>query len=327
MLTGADSLDLHRLGGTIKWGEVFAELDRVDYSQLADFLESVRPESGKLDFGVSCAGLQRLNLKTVLIGLKKELAARGVAARFVNKNFENLSSAQVEKQGLLARGVELLLVGSDSKILAAVTRQVQPYDSYRARDYEKSARDARVGMLPPKLAQILVNLAAGDQPNLKIYDPFCGTGTVLVEAALLGHAIAGSDISPEMVAAARQNLAAGSFAGEATEHDARRPLRIQADAVATEGYLGPRFSRAASPAEAEKISAELADLYSRCFAWLPMRRVAICFPAWLQPGRTPIFSGKVIIPAVEKLGWKKRGAWLYSRPDQFVGREVVVLEK
>ena len=62
-----------------------------------------------------------------------------------------------------------------------------------------------VGMMPPKLVQMMINIALSthqstNQPT--IYDPFCGLGTTLIEAANMGMTrIYGSDLSPEMVRA------------------------------------------------------------------------------------------------------------------------------
>jgi tRNA (guanine10-N2)-dimethyltransferase len=59
--------------------------------------------------------------------------------------------------------------------------------------------------LHPKYARALVNLArvrAGE----RLLDPFCGTGAIVAEAALVGiHAI-GTDISPRMIEGAGRNL-------------------------------------------------------------------------------------------------------------------------
>jgi tRNA G10 N-methylase Trm11 len=87
-----------------------------------------------------------------------------------------------------------------------VTILFQDVDEYSARDYGKSVRDMDVGMLPPKLAQIMLNIS-GEARG--IYDPFVGLGTVLIEAAHGGYwALLGSDLAPEMVEASRENLQA-----------------------------------------------------------------------------------------------------------------------
>jgi tRNA G10 N-methylase Trm11 len=60
-----------------------------------------------------------------------------------------------------------------------------------------------VGMLPPKLARMMINLTKN---NTAIYDPFCGLGTVLIEALHMGRIhILASDISEAMVSATEKN--------------------------------------------------------------------------------------------------------------------------
>ncbi|HEY1064431.1 MAG TPA: hypothetical protein VGE30_04035, partial [Candidatus Saccharimonadales bacterium] len=105
--------------------------------------------------------------------------------------------------------------------------KVQDIDAYARRDRERPARDAKVGMLPPKLAQRIINLAAGELPSEKLQnicdipagkpvprtllnktllDPFCGTGVVLQEALLMGYDVMGADIDQRMVDYSNKNL-------------------------------------------------------------------------------------------------------------------------
>lgn len=83
-----------------------------------------------------------------------------------------------------------------------MTLACQDIDSYTRRDTGKS-RDMVVGMMPPKLVQMMLNLALdSEMKNPGIYDPFCGLGTTLIEAANMGMTrIYGSDLSKEMVSA------------------------------------------------------------------------------------------------------------------------------
>lgn len=57
----------------------------------------------------------------------------------------------------------------------------------------------------PRLARALVNLTAV-RPDAAILDPFCGTGSILIEAAMMGFPTYGSDVSKEMLDGARRNL-------------------------------------------------------------------------------------------------------------------------
>ncbi|UCE81212.1 MAG: methyltransferase domain-containing protein [Methanobacteriota archaeon] len=58
----------------------------------------------------------------------------------------------------------------------------------------------------PKFARCLVNLTE-TRPGERLLDPFCGTGSVVAEAALAGTVAIGADISERMIQGARANLA------------------------------------------------------------------------------------------------------------------------
>ena len=59
--------------------------------------------------------------------------------------------------------------------------------------------------LHPKFARAMINLARL-KPGMKVLDPFCGTGGILIEAAYCGISVHGSDISKKMVEGSRKNL-------------------------------------------------------------------------------------------------------------------------
>jgi len=59
--------------------------------------------------------------------------------------------------------------------------------------------------MPPKLARCMVNLSRA-KPGGVFLDAFCGTGSHLIEAALMGCTVLGSDIDPRMVRGASLNL-------------------------------------------------------------------------------------------------------------------------
>jgi tRNA (guanine10-N2)-dimethyltransferase len=56
----------------------------------------------------------------------------------------------------------------------------------------------------PKLSRALVNLS-GVQPGESFLDPFCGTGSLLIEASIVGAEPAGVDLARKMVRGARRN--------------------------------------------------------------------------------------------------------------------------
>lgn len=59
--------------------------------------------------------------------------------------------------------------------------------------------------LDPFLARAMVNLSEINYKNY-IFDPFCGTGTIMIEAALMGFRVIGSDINYRMIRGAILNL-------------------------------------------------------------------------------------------------------------------------
>jgi tRNA (guanine10-N2)-dimethyltransferase len=94
---------------------------------------------------------------------------------------------------------------SDSAFAARLTQRRPFFRSY--------------GMQPRK-ARCLVNLS-GVQPGERLLDPCCGTGSYLIEAALMGVEAYGSDIDPRAVAGARANLEALGLAAHLRQLDGR----------------------------------------------------------------------------------------------------------
>ena len=79
---------------------------------------------------------------------------------------------------------------------------------------ERRAMDARASIrrpysqpisIHPKYARAMVNLARV-APDGRVVDPFCGTGGILIESAMMGYVSAGSDLDARMVAGTRRNL-------------------------------------------------------------------------------------------------------------------------
>ncbi|RME55419.1 methyltransferase domain-containing protein [Candidatus Woesearchaeota archaeon] len=75
--------------------------------------------------------------------------------------------------------------------------------------FKQRRPDLRPGFHPssmvPKLARACVNLSS-IKPKQKMYDPFCGTGGMMIEAGLIGCKVVGSDLSENMLKKAKLNL-------------------------------------------------------------------------------------------------------------------------
>ncbi len=256
-LVRAASVGLAHLGGSQKVGRVVAELpqrsstsDWVNASRklVSAYADAWRTHEGKITLGISAYGFRvspRDIQKTGII-LKKKLKETNVSLRLIPNDAAALSTATSHhnKLGLSPNKVELLVVrGSDGTIVIAESIGAQNITAYARRDQGRPKRDAFVGMLPPKLAQIMINLAtpveplarlsegtsaarvsrdagalaearreavpedtATEEAILTVLDPFCGTGVVLQEAALKGYSVYGTDLSPKMIDFSAQNL-------------------------------------------------------------------------------------------------------------------------
>lgn len=88
----------------------------------------------------------------------------------------------------------------------------------------------------PKIARTLVNLARVKEGDT-LLDPFCGTGGILIEAALNGLSVVGRDIDDRMVAGCRKNLHHYDLEGDISQADAL-DLSIMADAIVTDPPYG-----------------------------------------------------------------------------------------
>lgn len=189
--------EIARLGGTLK---IAVPIE----GALVPWLLG-RPTEGKITLGVSDYS-RRATARTATaeaLKCKRILAKRGQSVRVVPNRAATLSSATSFHNHLTGETkIELLKVGG--RYYRVI--QVQNINAYARRDQERPARDAKVGMLPPKLAQILINLAGELRSGATVLDPFCGTGVVLQEALLMGYRAYGTDVSERMVEYSQRNL-------------------------------------------------------------------------------------------------------------------------
>ena len=319
---------IDRFGGVLK---LAIELEK----KPLEFLQEL-PE-GKITIGVSdySKNASRRTAAMEALKLKKILVRHGRSVRVVKNKDATLSTATSLHNGLSGkneRKVELTKVNNDwYKVIG-----VQDIDAYTKRDQARPARDAKVGMLPPKLAQILINLCGPLPEGATVLDPFCGTGVVLQEALLMGYRAYGTDISERMVEYSDKNLKHFDFknyevgVGDATSFHWNQPI----DAVACEGYLGKPFAKIPSEMELKEQKQEcgaivlgfLKNLADQVKASAP---VTIAVPAWLRKNKT--YERLDILDLIDKLGYnvenKSREGLLYHRDNQVVARDIIILRK
>jgi len=193
--------------------------------------------SGKINFGISYydRGFSRQIINSIALTAKKKLKGRFSLRYVESRDSAELSTILTLKNNLLTKGIEFGLFDNSIGVLVAFNNP----EEWNKRDYGKPASDKFSGMVPPKLARMMVNLALGQinskseilnskqiqKPNetnsknvcdlelralnlqsATVVDCFCGSGNILMEAMMLGFDVVGSDVSEKAVEDTRANL-------------------------------------------------------------------------------------------------------------------------
>ncbi len=371
-----------QLGGTVKIGLFDLEFPNPSPENLAapltEYLESLNPseikDAGRITFGISVYGLtadaclkKRLapHLKGLGLKLKKHFAEGEGSCRWVpNTDGPTLSSAVVYHNRLVSKipgaasdGHEIVIAEKSGLALVGRTLVVQPLEDFSKRDYGRPGRDTFQGMLPPKLARMMLHFA-GKVEKATILDPFCGSGTVLTEALLLGaNQVYGGDKNAEAVRDTLKNIAWTESHGlaDATTKTITQTSDARAtntwvpaasiDHIVTETYLGPPRRGHESRAELQSALFSLELLYLDSLA---------SFKKVLKPGGTIVFAlplyrfakelhginakrfeaaGFELVPILSgslagrvNAEFTNNKGLKYGRPDQYVWREILKLK-
>lgn len=348
----AETVNFKRLGGTVKVARVLTILPGTNWGDSRQYLIEKIPEhlgympSGKFTLGISVYGLdvalEKLNQD--ILKLKKAIKASGRSVRIVPNKTLELNSAQVLHNKLTHRGAwELILLRDGQQTILAQTLFVQDIEAYAERDQARPKRDPRVGMLPPKLAQIIINLT-NPQEGSTILDPFCGTGVILQESLLMGFRAVGTDLEPRMIDYSKENVEwiAEKYAinretfielADATNHRWTQDFEV----VATETYLGRPLTSLPPVKDLDIIVQDVNTILKKFLTNLagqlkPGQRICIAVPAWsLGQNR---FRQLPFIDHLTDMGYNKLDLkhvaardLVYYRENQVVGRQLLALRR
>ena len=365
------------LGGTIKIVEIVDTLNRKKKDWPSDLLKDyldfkvlsqkyLKQTSSKIQIGVSIYVMDtevRLPFsepKRVAQLLKKYLQSHDMSVRFVMPEApsNNLPSVVVTNNHLLEKGAEFVVLLGRQNLTLGKTLTVQDFEDYGRRDYQRPFRDLKMGMLPPKVAQVMINFS-GAKPGETILDPFCGGGTVLQEALLMNIGAVGSDIDVNAVHGAEANLtwfrnryhiAPGKY--EILKLDATSELSREFkpgdfEAIVTEGWLGPLYTEFPKDEQIKTNFKNLRDVYIKAFEEFkkiikPGGKIVICLPAYRLEKHKYIFFPS--LDFIEALGYSieapltkeliekyqflritERNSIVYERKEQIVAREIFIL--
>jgi len=316
---------MDNLGGTIKIGQLIDIRNTPE--ELAQFLNE-HLTAGKINFSIdgNVRANYGLEIKKILKGLERSV-------RYI----EPKNTATILHNNLIEKGADLTIV--DGQIF--ITKAIQPFEAMGERDFGRPGRDDLSGMLPPKLAMMMINLSGAKKEDI-LLDPFCGSGTIITEAMLMGYKnIIGSDISEKAVEDTNKNI-------EWTKTNIK-PKILKAniselsnylsansiDIVITEPFLGKPLKGKETKEELLSQKNELQKLYLQAFEQ---------FSTLLKSGSNIIFIfpkfkfGQEWISTNCSLEIKKMGfddsemmpnhkSLIYLRPDQKVAREIIKFKK
>lgn len=349
---------IKNLGGTIKIAKYQESLDKIsqlDEKKWLDFLSKNLDDKKKNYFGFSLYNNKNSykDINRLGMSLKQTIKNKGFKIRFVTSRENALSSVIVSKNNLL--GKELIVIFGKEKIYLGLTEAVQDFESYGKRDAYRPNTDSMSGMLPPKVAQMMINISQAKN-NSVLLDPFCGSGTIIQEAALMSiKKIYGSDNSQTAVDDSKKNIAwlreKYKINSEITinkidaRHLAQNLKNINIDTIVSEPYMGNArlIQKTNNVRNIEQIKDELQNLYLETFRQFykilkENGKIVFIFPIF-QIGRDSIYTlneknianvgFKAIKPAEElhSHDLSKNGNIIYMRPGQKVLREITIWEK
>jgi tRNA G10 N-methylase Trm11 len=341
----------NRLGGVQKLGSIVGSITNVDTKELAAFVGADLIEQfpeGKVHVGVSVYGDDgqkvgdiRAKLKNLGFDIKTYLKDAGRSARYVISREPTLSSVVIKNNDLIKKGAEFVFIVRKNDILIGKTLAVQDVDVWSHRDMERPRRNAKQGMLPPKLARMMVNMVGGDVNGKTVLDPFCGSGTVLMEAGLLGaKKLIGGDIAPIAVEDSKANLnwiraenpsmpEAELYVSKAADV-ASKMAPHSVDAIVTETYLGRPRKGVESVEDVQTTIEYVETLYRESFSILKTTLkkdgiVVLTAPFHVVEDETLMLDA---VRVMTELGYTHLPTpfdpLMYRHQNQLVGRQILI---
>jgi hypothetical protein len=365
----------------------------------------------KATFSLRCFNLPHRAIHTLYRSCKVYLKSRGIPSRYIGSERHPAQPGTLLLRGIPGPGsCELVLLctqdlrsgfeepekerpKTSTRLWIGVTCAVQDITAYTQRDVGKPFRDLRTGLLPPKLAQILLNLglllirpgeirpvrrvvprssarhtkpwpsgkdkvgSLGEGGGTKfswervtVWDPFCGSGVIALEALHRRAHVLASDRSERMLQGCRENIRwlrerekiPKAVLHSVFKHNALKPavLARKPTIVVTETTLGPPLTKPLNQREIVKLLREAEELEESFFENLKRSLggvpVVCTFPVYVSKDRSLHFLPR-LLHRIQELGYRlvslhhplieytSRHTLLYLRPDQFVGREIVCL--
>ena len=336
-----------RLGGCVRYGVLLEDLD--------SFLDKYFQKEEKVVFGISILDHTKKEdykfVKKLGRQIKDGFKENNVSSRFVlpMKNNLSLNAAQIDKNNILTKGFELTILRNNTQEIYGQTLKVQNIEEYAERDMDKPFTDVVMGTLPPKLARMMVNFTSRNKGIL--WDPFCGSGTIALEALLSGFDVLASDIDYKAVKGVKENISWLNRDGliDGREYNAfqmditkankgliSKLKKTNIDAVVCEPFMGPPQKHPISEQLADELLSNVENLYKHLFTLLDVllskrgEMVVIIIPSYQTKSGFKTFSINKLITN----RWKLRNSYYvrdrglkWSRKNSIIQRNIYILER
>jgi len=342
-----------RLGGSVRVGEIVEDIDNFYTTTNQEGIDS-QEGSKKVIFGISILGNSHKDdsrfLKKLANSIKKGLKEYGISSRFVlpQGRDSSLNAAQVIRNQILQKGFELNILRQGSEEIYGRTIKIQDLEGFVRRDMNKPETDTEMGTLPPKLARMMVNFTAQNSGTL--WDPFCGSGTIPMEAAMLGFNFLASDINPQAVNDTDANVRWLSSEGyisdtlyETFRFDITKPdmeivkklKHTDITSIVCEPYMGPPLTRIISEQKANELLEGVKKLYFKLFDLIDNKmekrgiKVVIIIPSYKTDRGWKTFGIRELVGKrwiVKNSEYSKEGL-KWNRKNSIITRNIYILER
>jgi tRNA G10 N-methylase Trm11 len=294
---------IQRLGGAYKVGRVLGN----ELSLAVDQIDL--PESEKFHWSVSSYNvsedLLRISKEALASKLKKEGLGKGkfVFPSLLSTSAEGGTSEEPPIEEVARRilprngghGVDLIVSAGirNSQPIFAQTVGLSDVEGFHERDFGRPFQDPRM-TISPRIARMMVNLslpkrddgpARLNEAHLTLLDPFCGLGTIAVEALACHFSVVVSDRDEAAVTRCRRNIDWFLGGKQLRKGQSVRAMQVEAsrlrlhlkersiDSVATEPILLPVFQNNPSETVALRLLRESEGKYEMVLkSLLPLLR-------------------------------------------------------
>ncbi len=259
----------NRMGGSQKVAKVidvvlytaeeFTIVSKLIIDKLVDLLlrfsdQNVNLKFVKINFYGNVENLDSAVLNRLV---KEQVKKHDVKLKFVGQIKKPVGNSATSAKVLKRGGVEINVTidNASLSVVFSETIAVQNYKLFEILEYQRPERDMKIGMMPIKLAFIMLNLAKLKK-DMGFWDPMVGLGTLIMAGQLFNVYAYGSDIDKNALRKAEANMLWFIRTGLVQQpryrlfrFDVTKEMRSNKilrdiirygrfDAIVTEGYLG-----------------------------------------------------------------------------------------